>query len=65
MKSLLPFRGMRKAWSSILIQLRKQRVGLNYFLHRIGVAESPRYTCNEGVQTPKYVILHCPRFRHH
>lgn len=63
-KSPLPFRGMRKAWSSILIQLRTQRVGLNHFLHRIGVAESPRCTCNEGVQTPKHVILYCARFHH-
>jgi ribonuclease HI len=58
-KSLRLYRGLTKAHSSALIQLRTGRIGLNHFLHKIGVRESDRCGCDEGPQTPKHVLLEC------
>jgi hypothetical protein len=58
-KSFRLYRGLPKAHSSALIQLRTGRITLNYFLNKIGARESDRCGCDEGSQTPKHVLLEC------
>ena len=58
-KSRKLYLGLRKAHSSVLIQLRTDRIGLNQYLHKIGIAESQDCTCGEGVQSPKHIFLEC------
>ena len=58
-KSLRLHRGLTKANSSALIQLRTGRIRLNHFLHKISARENDRCGCDEGSQTPKHVLLEC------
>ncbi|TPR01014.1 Transmembrane amino acid transporter family protein [Aspergillus niger] len=44
-----------KAYASVVIQMRTQRIGLAHFLYKIKA-------CGEGSQTPKHVLLACSRF---
>jgi hypothetical protein len=52
-------RGLRKALSSVMVQMRTGRIGLSGFLARIGIRESARCSCDEGIQTPRHVLLEC------
>jgi ribonuclease HI len=54
------YRGMSKAYSSVLIQLRTGRIGLNHFLYKIKARESDDCSCEQGSQTPKHVLFDCP-----
>jgi hypothetical protein len=58
-KSRKLYLGLRKAHSSVLIQLRTGRIGLNQYLYKIGIAESEDCTCGEGVQSPRHILLEC------
>jgi hypothetical protein len=58
-KSRKLYLGLRKAHSSVLIQLRTGRIGLNQYLHKIGIAESEDCTCGEEVQSPRHILLEC------
>ncbi|KAJ5893065.1 hypothetical protein N7504_009756 [Penicillium tannophilum] len=42
--------------------MRSIRIALNHFLFKIGEVESDFYSYEEGSQTPKHVLLSCPRF---
>ena len=57
--SLRVYAGLRKAHSSVLMQLRTGRIGLNHFLYKIGLRGSDRCGCDEGSQTPKHILLEC------
>jgi ribonuclease HI len=52
--------GLRKATSSILIQLRTERVALNHYLWRINRNDSPWCGCDLSGQSVKHVMLECP-----
>jgi ribonuclease HI len=52
-------RGLRKALSSVMVQMRTGRIGLSGFLAKIGIRESARCSCDEGIQTPRHVLLEC------
>ena len=56
-KSRKLYLGLWKTHSSVLIQLWTGRIGLNQYLHKIRVAESKDYTCGEGVQSPRHILL--------
>jgi ribonuclease HI len=51
---------LRKATSSILIQLRTERVGLGYYLWRINRRENPFCECGLGSETVRHVLFECP-----
>jgi ribonuclease HI len=51
--------GLRKATSSILIQLRTERVALNQYLWRINRRESPRCPCDLSSQTVRHILTEC------
>ncbi|KAJ5901430.1 hypothetical protein N7504_007424 [Penicillium tannophilum] len=61
-KTLRLFEGLPKHYTSILVQMRSMRIALNHFLFKIGEVESDFCSCEEGSQTPKHVLLRCPRF---
>jgi hypothetical protein len=53
---------LRKAESSVLIQLRTGRIGLAYFLHKAKVLgfDTGQCRCGQGAETPRHLLLHCP-----
>ncbi len=54
-------RGLAKAESSVITQLRTGKVGLNGFLANIRVpGVTLECSCGEGVETVAHVLLHCP-----
>jgi hypothetical protein len=57
------YRGLRKALSSVMVQMRTGRIGLSGFLAKIGIHESARCGCDEGIQTPRHVLLECTFYR--
>jgi hypothetical protein len=57
------YRGLQKALSSVMVQMRTGRIGLSGFLAKIGIHESARCGCDEGIQTPKHVLLECEFYR--
>jgi ribonuclease HI len=59
-KTLNYWLGLRKATTSILMQLRTGRVGLSAYLARINRRESARCDCELGNQTVAHVLLECP-----
>jgi len=62
-RSLKVYEGLRKGHSSVLMQMRTERIGLNHFLYKIGIMESDRCGCDEGSQTPRHILLECRMLR--
>ncbi len=56
---------LSKRQSSILIQMRTEKIGLKDFLYHRKVPEisDPRCPCGEGRQTVMHVLLRCRRFK--
>ena len=46
-----------------IIQLRTGHCGLNSYLHRFGLADSPLCDCGTGEETVEHFLLECPRYR--
>lgn len=59
-KTLEYWSGIRKATTSILMQLRTGRIGLGAYLARINRRDSARCDCDLGNQTVAHVLLECP-----
>ncbi|KAJ5337337.1 hypothetical protein MYU51_000109 [Penicillium brevicompactum] len=59
-KTLEYWSGLRKATTSILMQLRTGRIGLGAYLNRINRRETARCGCVLGNQTVIHVLLECP-----
>ena len=59
-KTLEYWSGLRKATTSILMQLRAGRIGLGAYLSRINRRETARCCCDLGSQTVTHVLLECP-----
>lgn len=59
-KVLRYWKGLRKATSSVLMQLRTGRIGLNQYLSRINIRENARCEYELGNQTPRHVVTECP-----
>jgi ribonuclease HI len=53
---------LRKATSSILIQIRTERVALGQYLWRINQRDNPFCPCGLGGQSVKHAILDCPLY---
>jgi hypothetical protein len=58
-RSRRAYTGLRKTHSSVLMQLRTDRIGLNHFLYKIKLRRSDRCGCGEGSQTSKHILLQC------
>ena len=57
-------KGLSRAKSSILTQLRTQAIGLNDFLATRNVPNvTPECECGWVRQTPKHIVVHCPYLR--
>ncbi|KAJ6032769.1 hypothetical protein N7540_003501 [Penicillium herquei] len=61
-KNLKIFEGLPKHYTSILVQMRSMRIGLKHFLYKIKEADSDECGCGEGSQTPRHVLLQCPKY---
>jgi hypothetical protein len=59
---LIKHTGLLKHESSVLIQLRTGKIGLNSFLHRRRVpdVESPLCSCGTAPETPCHIAVDCP-----
>ncbi|KAJ5458797.1 hypothetical protein N7530_010741 [Penicillium desertorum] len=57
--SLIYWKGLRKATSSVLIQLRTGIIGLAEYLSKIKRKDSPRCQCDMGNQSVRHVLLEC------
>ncbi|KAJ6136655.1 hypothetical protein N7512_001815, partial [Penicillium capsulatum] len=55
------WRGLRKATTSVMIQLRTGKIGLAGYLAKIKARESPRCVCGFGFETLEHV-LYCDRW---
>jgi hypothetical protein len=57
--------GLRKAESSIFIQLRTGKIGLADFLHKAKVLgyDTPQCPCGQARETPAHVTVFCSRFQ--
>jgi len=55
-------RKLQKAESAVLVQLRTGRVGLAYFLHKVGVPgyDSSLCSCGQADETPRHFLIYCP-----
>ena len=62
-KTLLKYRGLKRAVAAVLFQMRTGKIGLNDYLWHIHRAESPLCTCGEGRQTVRHVLLDCNNHR--
>ena len=56
------YKGLVKAESSALTQMRIEKIGLAYFLHMCRVLDfySEKYICGWRKQDVKYILLFCP-----
>ncbi|KAJ9481215.1 hypothetical protein VN97_g12279 [Penicillium thymicola] len=61
-KTLRLYEGLSKPQCAILIQMRTMRIGLRHFLFKIKAAETDRCNCDEGSQTPRHILMQCPRY---
>lgn len=59
-KVLEYWEGLRKASSSVLMQLRTGRIALRGYLAKINRAETAQCTCEQGRQTVSHILLACP-----
>ena len=53
---------MTKPQCAILIQMRAMEIGPRHFLFNIKAAETDRCGCDKGSQTPKHILMQCPRY---
>ncbi|KAJ5458823.1 hypothetical protein N7530_010767 [Penicillium desertorum] len=58
--NLAYWKGLRKATSSVLIQLRTGIIGLAEYFSKIKRKDSPRCQCDMGNQSVRHVLLECP-----
>ena len=58
-------RGLKKWASSLLVQMRTQKIGLNSFLfgRRVSGFETPDCPCGRGLQDVRHVLWNCTRWR--
>jgi hypothetical protein len=63
-KSLNIHKGLRKAESSIITQIRIGRIGLAAFLNKIHVPsfDSPTYQCGNANEMAAHIVVHCPLY---
>ena len=55
------YSGLTKAQSSVLVQMRTGKIGLNAFLfyRKVPGYETPLCTCGQGPQTPEHLFTTC------
>jgi hypothetical protein len=68
-KVLKLYKGLPKAYSSILVQIRSQRIGLRHFLFKHtnqrgqdNQFNAGRCHCDKGSQTPRHILLQYPLY---
>jgi hypothetical protein len=61
-RTLQLYSNLPKSHSSVLLQLRTERIGLKKFLHKIGRAETDECDCGMDCQSSIYVLMQCPLY---
>lgn len=62
-RNIALYKGLSKPHTSIIIQMRTMRIGLQHFLYKIKASDSDRCSCGEGSQTLRHVLLQCSMYR--
>ncbi len=54
-------RGLRKAGSALIVQMRTEKIGLKRFLHsrKVPGFDSPECPCRQGLQSAKHLLVEC------
>ena len=60
-KILKIHKGLRKAVSALIVQMRTEKVGLRKFLHsrKVPGFDSPECPCRRGMQSAKHLLIEC------
>ena len=60
-KTLKIHRGLGKAASTLIVQMRMEKIGLNKFLHsrKVPGFNSPKCPCRRGLQSAKHLLTEC------
>ena len=63
------YQGLRRAATSVLIQMQTGKIALASYLGTFNAMESTECSCRRGLQDTRHVLLHCtnqagPRMRH-
>ncbi|KAF5568012.1 hypothetical protein FNAPI_416 [Fusarium napiforme] len=58
------YEGLSRAQSTMLIQCRTEKIGLNYYLYKRKRATSWECPCGTGRQTVYHMFMHCERLFH-
>ena len=61
-KTLRLYDSLSKPQCANLTQMRTMRIGLRHFLFKIKATDSDRCSCDEGLQTPRHVVMECPHY---
>ena len=66
---MLLYQGLRRAATSVLIQMQTGKIALASYLGTFGAMESTECSCGRGRQDVRHIFLHCtnqagPRARH-
>jgi len=54
---------VNRSMVATIVQLRTGHCGLNYYLHRFGINDSPYCDCGYGKETVEHFLLECRRYK--
>ena len=59
------YNGLRRADATILAQLRTRHCGLNHYLHKFKISNTPYCSCGYGKETVEHFLMECRKYKDH